>query len=178
MPSELENLRLQLAGFARFTTRALVESNLDALLLDACIRARAATRVSHAKVLEYLPAEDRLLLRAGIGWKPGYVGVYTAPADMDTAIGYAFNLCEPVPVSDYQTQSQFGWPDILKDHGCVSSVNVPLRGETGVFGVLEVDHREVRHYTTDDLHFLTALGNTVARAVELNRPRGQGSRLG
>ena len=93
MPSELENLRLQLAGFARFTTRALVESNLDALLLDACIRARAATRVSHAKVLEYLPAEDRLLLRAGIGWKPGYVGVYTAPADMDTAIGYAFNLC-------------------------------------------------------------------------------------
>ena len=48
-------------------------------------------------------------------------------------------------------------------------MNVPLRGETGVFGVLEVDHREVRHYTTDDLHFLTALGNTVARAVELNR---------
>jgi two-component sensor histidine kinase len=169
MPSELDVIRQQQAAFARFTTRALSETNLDALLLDACIRARAGLHASHAKLLEYLPAEDKLLLRSGVGWKPGYVGVYRAPADVDSAIGCAFNLAEPVPVHDYEDHKRLRWPDILREHGCVSSLNVPVRGESGIFGVLEVDHQEVRQYSSDDINFLMALGNTVARAVELHR---------
>jgi hypothetical protein len=69
-----QTLRRQLTAFAQFTTRSLGESNIDSLMLDACLRSRAGLNVSHAKLMEYLPDRDRLLLRAGVGWKEGYVG--------------------------------------------------------------------------------------------------------
>jgi two-component system, sensor histidine kinase PdtaS len=162
-------LRRQLAAFAQFTTRSLGESNLDALMTDACLRARAGVDVTHAKLLEYLPSRDRLILRAGVGWKDGYVGQYEVAPDLDTPIGHALALSEPVAVEDYNVQERYEFPLILKDHGCVSSVNVPVRTDSGSFGVLEIDHTSPRTFSGDDITFLTGLGNTIAQAVELKR---------
>jgi two-component sensor histidine kinase len=169
-PSESEQtLRRQLAAFSQFTTRSLGESNIDSLMTDACLRARAGLNVSHAKLLEYLPDRDRLLLRAGVGWKEGYVGQYQVPPDLDTPIGHAFALSEAVPISDYTIEKIYSYPLILKEHGCVASLNVPLRTDLGTFGILEVDHTSARSFSSDDVNFLTGLGNTLARAVELRR---------
>jgi two-component sensor histidine kinase len=162
-------LRRQLAAFAQFTTRSLGEPNLDALMTDACLRARAGVDVTHAKLLEYLPSRDRLILRAGVGWKEGYVGQYEVAPNLDTPIGHALALSEPVAVEDYDAQDRYEFPLILKDHGCVSSVNVPVRTDSGSFGVLEIDHTSPRTFSADDITFLTGLGNTIAQAVELKR---------
>ena len=162
-------LRRQLASFANFTTRSLGETNIDSLMMDACLRARAGMNVTHAKLLEYLPDRDRLLLRAGVGWKEGYVGQYEVAPNIDTPIGYAFALSEPVPISDYNSEKVHCRPTILKEHGCVASLNVPLRTDRGNFGVLEVDNTSTCTFSADDINFLTGLGNTVARAVELRR---------
>jgi len=162
-------LRRQLASFANFTTRSLGETNIDSLMMDACLRARAGMNVTHAKLLEYSPDRDRLLLRAGVGWKEGYVGQYEVAPNIDTPIGYAFALSEPVPISDYNSEKVHCRPTILKEHGCVASLNVPLRTDRGNFGVLEVDNTSTCTFSADDINFLTGLGNTVARAVELRR---------
>jgi two-component sensor histidine kinase len=162
-------LRRQLTSFANFTTRSLGESNIDSLMMDACLRARAGMNVTHAKLLEYLPDRDRLLLRAGVGWKEGYVGQYEVAPNIDTPIGYAFSLSEPVPISDYNSEKVHCHPTILKEHGCVASLNVPLRTDRGNFGVLEGDNTSTCTFSADDINFLTGLGNTVARAVELRR---------
>ena len=164
-----QTLRRQLTAFAQFTTRSLGESNINSLMLDACLRSRAGLNVSHAKLMEYLPDRDRLLLRAGVGWKEGYVGQYQVPPDLNSPIGHAFTLSEPVPISDYGSEKVFRYPSLLKDHGCVASLNVPLRTDRGNFGVLEVDHIASRSFSADDIYFLTGLGNTLARAVELRR---------
>jgi two-component sensor histidine kinase len=164
-----QTLRRQLTAFAQFTTRSLGERNIDSLLMDACLRSRAGLNVTHAKLMEYLPDHDRLLLRAGVGWKEGYVGQYQVPPDIDTPIGHAFALSEPVAISDYTSEKTYRYPDILNDHGCVASLNVPLRTDRGNFGVLEVDHTSSRTFSADDIYFLTGLGNTVAGAVELRR---------
>ena len=84
-----QTLRRQLSAFSQFTTRSLSESRIDALMLDACIRARAGMDTSHAKLMEYLPDRDRLLLRAGIGWQEGYVNQYEVPPAVNTPIGHA-----------------------------------------------------------------------------------------
>jgi two-component sensor histidine kinase len=168
--ASIENiLRRQLAAFAQFTTRSLGERNIDALMLDACLRARAGLAMTHAKLLEYLPDRDRLLLRTGVGWKPVYIGQYEVSADIQTPIGHAFVLSEPVAISDYRSEVIYSYPSILKEHGCIASINVPLRTDTGNFGVLEVDDTAPRQLSPDDLHFLTGLGNTMARAIELRR---------
>lgn len=162
-------LRRQLTVFTQFTARALAETNIDALMTDACLRARAGTQVTHAKLLEYLPDRDRLLLRAGVGWREGYVGEYEVPPDLATPIGHAFAFAEPVPVADYTSEQTYSYPSILREHGCVASLNVPIRTDAGMFGVIEVDHMSARSFTADDITFLAGLGNTVARAVELRR---------
>src|SRR3954470_806248 len=96
-----QTLRRQLTAFSQFSSRSLNEANIDALMLDACIRARAGIGVSHAKLMEYLPSRDRLLLRAGVGWKEGYVGQYQVGPELDTPIGHAFILSEAVAIGDY-----------------------------------------------------------------------------
>lgn len=164
-----QTLRRQLVAFAQFTTRSLTEPDIPSLMLDACLRARAGMDMTHAKIMEYLPDRDRLLLRAGVGWKEGYVGQYHVPPDIDTPIGHAFALSQSVAIPDYPANTGFRYPQILKDHGCVASLNVPLRTDRGNFGVLEVDHTSARTFSEDDIHFLTGLGNTMARAVELRR---------
>jgi two-component sensor histidine kinase len=138
-------------------------------MVDACLRARAGMDMTHAKIMEYLPDSDRLILRAGVGWKEGYVGQYQVPPDLDTPIGQAFALSQTVAITDYATDAQFRYPSLLKEHGCVASLNVPLRTDRGIFGVLEVDHTSARTFSDDDVYFLTGLGNTMARAVELRR---------
>jgi two-component sensor histidine kinase len=162
-------LRRQLTAFAQFTTRALGETDIDSLMTDACIRARSGLNMSHAKLLEYVPGRDRMLLRAGVGWKPGYVGVYEVAPDLDTPIGHAFGLADPVPIADYTTESVYRYPALLKEHGCVASLNVPVRTDGRVFGVLEVDHITARPFSADDIAFLTGLGNTIGQAIELRR---------
>src|SRR4051794_23889505 len=119
-----QTLRRQLTAFSQFSSRSLSEANIDALMLDACIRARAGTGVTHAKLMEYLPARDRLLMRSGVGWKEGYVGQYQVLPDIDTPIGHAFVLSEPVAICDYPNEQTYRYPSILKDHGCVSSINM------------------------------------------------------
>ena len=108
----------------------------------------------------------------GVGWKPGYVGQYKVPPDLDTPIGHAFGLSEPVPITDYTGGTTYRYPQILKDHGCVASLNVPVRTDSGTFGVLEVDHISARSFSADDIYFLTGLGNTIAQAIELRRALG------
>jgi two-component system, sensor histidine kinase PdtaS len=162
-------LRRQLTAFAQFTSRSVAEMDLDALMLDACLKGRAGIGATHAKLLEYIPDRDRLLLRAGVGWKDGYVGQYAAPPTADTAIGRAFLFSESESVDDYSASDTFQFPHILKEHDCKSSLNVPVRTEHGVFGVLEVDDTSVRSFSSDDKYFLTGLGNTIARAIELKR---------
>jgi GAF domain-containing protein len=144
--SEIQSLKRQLTAFAQFTSRSLGESDIASLMMDACVRARSGLNVTHAKLLEYLPERDRLLLRAGVGWKPGYVGQYEVPPDLDTPIGHAFGLSEPVPIADYTTEQVYRYPPILEDHGCVASLNVPVRTDSGMFGVLEIDHTSTRSF--------------------------------
>jgi two-component sensor histidine kinase len=170
--SEIQSLKRQLTAFAQFTSRSLGESDIASLMMDACVRARSGLNVTHAKLLEYLPERDRLLLRAGVGWKPGYVGQYEVPPDLDTPIGHAFGLSEPVPIADYTTEQVYRYPPILEDHGCVASLNVPVRTDSGMFGVLEIDHTSTWSFSANDIYFLTGLGNTIAQAIELRRALG------
>jgi hypothetical protein len=48
------------------------------------------------KVLEYLPAQNRLLVRAGVGWHEGIVGAATVGADLESPSGFALRTGKPV----------------------------------------------------------------------------------
>ena len=54
--------------------RALRGAPLSQMLDDAAIQVTQALGIDFCKILELLPNHDALLMRAGTGWKPGYVG--------------------------------------------------------------------------------------------------------
>ncbi len=89
--------------------------------------------------------------------------------DLDTPVGHLFAFSEPVAIADYRIETTYSYPELLEVHGCVASVNVPLKTDSGMFGVLEVDHTSARSFSADDIYFLTGLGNTMAQALQLRR---------
>ena len=71
---ELVKRLRQQALLAEIGRRALADSNLDSLLTEAARLCAFGLEVRYCKVLEYLPDENRLLVRAGVGWHEGVVG--------------------------------------------------------------------------------------------------------
>src|SRR5271156_4003271 len=68
---------------------ALQGGGFDQLLADAARLAAGGLRAEFSKVLEYMPGETHFLVRAGVGWEPGIVGVASIGADLASPAGFA-----------------------------------------------------------------------------------------
>jgi len=139
-------------------------------LLDSTARMVAeGLRAEFAKVLEFIPAEDRFLVRAGVGWQPGVVGVATVGADLASPAGYALRTGKPVISNHLENEDRFRTPEILRQHGIHRAMNVILQGDGRPFGVLEVDSRGDNEFVEHDLSFLEGAANLLGMAIERER---------
>jgi two-component sensor histidine kinase len=120
----------------------------------------------YCKVLEYLPAENRLLVRAGVGWDEGVVGNATVGADLASPAGYALNTGKPVISNHLENEERFRTPELLVDHSIRRAMNVILQGDGSPFGVLEVDSRSEGEFGEHDIAFLQGAANILGMAIE------------
>jgi hypothetical protein len=94
-------------------------------LLDQTVRMVAeGLEAELAKVLEYIPAEKRLLMRAGIGWDAGLVGTATIGADLESPSGYALRTGKPVISNHLENEERFRTPELLSSHSVRRAMNV------------------------------------------------------
>src|ERR1039457_1940076 len=63
---------------------AMVSNDVSALLNQAVMLVAQTLEVEYCHVLELQPGGTSLLLRAGVGWKNGYVGRVVIPSDPET----------------------------------------------------------------------------------------------
>lgn len=139
-------------------------------LLESTVRLAAqALRADFSKVLEYVPSEDRFLVRAGVGWEPGVVGVATVGADLASPAGYALRTGKPVISNHLENEERFRTPEILRRHGVHRAMNVILQGDGRPFGVLEVDSRSDDEFVEHDIAFLQGAANLLGMAIERER---------
>jgi two-component sensor histidine kinase len=139
-------------------------------LLDSTVRMAAqGLRADLSKVLEYIPSEDRFLVRAGVGWEPGVVGVATVGADLASPAGYALRTGKPVISNHLENEERFRTPEILRQHGVHRAMNVILQGDGRPFGVLEVDSCSDDEFVEHDLAFLQGAANLLGMAIERER---------
>ncbi|HSK40100.1 MAG TPA: histidine kinase dimerization/phosphoacceptor domain -containing protein [Arenibaculum sp.] len=162
-----EQLLEQQAALARFGELALRAESLDDILGEACRLVGGALKTDLAKVMERREGRP-LLVRAGVGWKDGVVGLAELGVDRKSPGGHALETDEPVVTVDTHKETRFEIPDFLEEHGVRAMVNVIIRGTGGnpPFGVLEVDSRQPRQFTNDDISFLRTYANVLAAAVE------------
>jgi two-component sensor histidine kinase len=139
-------------------------------LLDSAVRMAAeGLEAELCKVLEYIPTENRLLLRAGIGWDPGLVGVASVGADLASPSGYALKTGKPVISNHLENEERFRTSELLRHHGVRRAVNVILQGDGAPFGVLEVDSRSEGEFSEQDISFLQGAANILGMAIERQR---------
>ncbi|MGA7329843.1 MAG: PAS domain S-box protein [Rhodomicrobium sp.] len=153
---------------ARFGELALRSESLDEILTEACRLVREALGTELAKVMELQEDGETLLVRAGVGWKPGVVGEATAKASDKTSEGHALKTGEPMISPDIANETRFDYPPFLVDNGVKAIVNVPIIGAKGKppFGILQVDSRKPRNFTEEDTTFLSTYANLISAGVE------------
>ena len=154
--AELGVTALQGASFAQLLTET---ARLTAEGLDS----------EFCKVLEYIAAENRLLVRAGVGWQPGIVGVASIGADLESPAGFALRTGKPVISNHLENEERFRTPELLQRHGIKRAMNVILQGDGKPFGVLEVDSRSASEFIEHDLSFLQGAANILGMAIERDR---------
>ena len=154
---------------AELGVSALQGPGFDQLLADTARLTAEGLRTEFCKVLEYIPAENRLLVRAGVGWEEGVVGVVSIGADLASPAGFALKTGRPVISNHLQSEERFRTPEILARHGIRRAMNVILQGDGRPFGVLEVDSRSDDDFVEHDLAFLQGAANILGMAIERER---------
>ncbi len=171
----LEQLRQQTA-MAKFGELALQCDDLDEILTEACRLVGQALGTDLAKVMELQADGETLLVRAGVGWKPGVVGEVTLKATSDSSEGHALKTGEPMISPDIEHETRFKYPAFLTENGVKAVANVVIIGglDQQPFGILQIDSREPRQFNDDDTNFLRGYANLLAAAVSRLRTMEQG----
>ena len=153
---------------AKFGELALKSHDLGEILTEACRLVGDALDTDLAKIVELQDDGHTLLVRAGVGWKPGVVGKVTIQAGDDTSEGLALKTGEPMISPDIGKETRFTYPPFLTENGVRAVANVVIIGgkDRPPFGILQVDSREPRQFTGEDTVFLRSYANLVAAAVD------------
>ena len=139
-------------------------------LSDAAVALAArALELEFASLLELRPESRTLLLRAGLGWRAGAVGRTILPADADSHEGYVLRSNGQVVVEDLTNERRFGSSPLLTPHRVVSSLSVLVHGKDRPFGILGAHTPHRREFTIHDAHFLQAIANVLATAIDRAR---------
>ncbi len=160
---------------AKFGELALTSDDLDEILTEACRLVGGTLGTDLAKVMQLQADGETLLVRAGVGWRPGVVGVVTLKAADDTSEGHALKTGEPMISPDIDQETRFTYPTFLVDHGVKAVANVLVIGgkDRVPFGILQIDSRTPRAFTGDDVAVLRSYANLLAAAVDRLRVVGE-----
>lgn len=164
---ELEYRLRQQVLISELGLYALRNPDFDALLEEATRLTASGLQTAFSKVLEFLPEENQLLVRAGVGWAEGTVGKARIGTDLASPGGYALKTGRPVISNHLTEESRFRTPRLLAEHGVKRAINVIIpSGGNKPFGVLEVDSRNEGGFTEHDVNFLQAMANVLGAALE------------
>ena len=148
---------------------ALQGAGFDQLLGDTARLTAEGIQAEFCKILEHMPAENCFLVRAGVGWGPGIVGIAKIGADLASPAGFALRTGKPVISNHLENEERFRTPELLLQYGIRRAMNVILQGDGKPFGVLEVDSRSEDEFAAPDLAFLQGAANILGMAIERER---------
>ncbi|WP_017305441.1 EAL domain-containing protein [Spirulina subsalsa] len=168
------NIRLrQQSAVTRLGQFGLATSNLSALM-DQAVRLVALTlEVKYCKILELLPNNNALLLRAGVGWKEEMVGYATVSASPNSEAGYTLLQHEPVVFQDLALETRFRGSPLLHNHKIVSGVSIIIPNREKAYGILGAYSHQGRQFTEDDIRFLQLVSHILATAIERHQQQAQ-----
>lgn len=164
--ASLEQLVARQKALGRFGHFALQCDNLDDILHEACRLVGDALGTQFSKILEIEESGERLLVKAGYGWKPEVVGSSLQMSD-ESSETYSIRFAKPVIVQDIMAEGRFAFPAFLREHEVRAMVNVPIMLPLGKpYGLLQVDATEPRPFGEEDIEFLLTYAAILGPVVD------------
>lgn len=161
-------------GFGLF---ALGQDKLQPVLDEACRVAAEGLGVPLAKLLRLDPERGDFLTVAGVGWRPGVIGVCRLGPGCLSPAGFCVETGEAAVSNRLEQENRFAVPPVLAEHGVHSAIDVPVPAPSGgparFWGVLEADGTGHDAFTRADTAFLRLLAATLGACVEREARRAE-----
>jgi len=162
---ELQRALSQQAVVAKLGERALQDGDPESLMRAAASLIGEVDGVHSACVWELGHDGRRLNLHAGLEDQVVGAGRRVSAA-RDSHVGAALDSGTHAIVSDWDKESRFTMPPVLRAFGAASSLAVMIDGKDHPFGVLDVHATEPHRFTAKDVPFLRAAANVLADSIE------------
>lgn len=166
LQQELRNRLQQQVVVAELGRFALRSADLNLLMQEATRVIAETSGTELSSVMKLLPGGKSLKLWAGVGWINGVVDRVTVSAENGSAEAHILTSNTPVLVQDLPNDARFKVPELLQEHGVVSSLSVVIHGRERPLGILGVYATKRRHFSSDDMSFLVSISNLLAAAIE------------
>ncbi|GGA31741.1 PAS domain S-box protein [Okeania sp. KiyG1] len=176
----LKSRQGQQAAVALLGQKAVATSDYHTLLDTAATIVAKTLNVKFSQILELLPGNNALLLRAGVGWKKGLVGKATITTARERSqAGYTLFVNKPVIIKDLPVETSFSGSPLLHNHHIVSGATIIIPNlkvkadrttDSGLthkaWGILGVHSCKYREFTQDEINFLETIANILATTIE------------
>lgn len=166
---ELQRLIRQHEAVSQLGQQALKGIDFTAVMKEAVGFIAGILKVPFCRILEHLPGQNVLLVRAGYGWFDEETGKTTIPVDHHSQAGYTFLNNQSVVVLDLGKETRFYDQNLAQKHGLVSGMSAAIQGTSAPFGVLTVHTSNARAFTRDEMNFLEAIANILGSAAERDK---------
>lgn len=155
------------AAVSELGFQALSSVDLNTLFNDAVLLITQTLNVQYVSILELLSNGKSLLAVAGL---EQYKNIEKTIVDVasNLEISYILSSNQPVFLDNLKLKSRPISPR-LKDHNLISGMLVAIPHPDRLLGILEVYSSQPRVFSQDDLHFLQAVANILATAIERQR---------
>jgi PAS domain S-box-containing protein len=156
----------QQEAVAQLGREALLGNDLGLLMELATAVVADTLGDALSMILEFLPEQRRLRLRAGVGWRPGSVGGAVVDGDPGSLFGHALASASPLVIEDIGARTGLRIPPLLIDHDVVAGMSVVIDAlDGGAWGLLSVHMMARRRFTAEDVNFLQAVAHVLAAAI-------------
>ncbi|MDJ1180141.1 PAS domain S-box protein [Roseofilum sp. BLCC_M91] len=155
---------------------AIATTDLQVLMNEIVDRMTKTLNVDYVEILELLPNQAAFQIKASYGFKSVHhqplqhsLEQLTLSATKNTQSGYTLWSGKSVVVDDLRVETRFRGSVLLNQGRVISGVTTLIPGLEHPFGVLGVHTKEHRHFTTDEVQFLEAIGHLLASVLERHR---------
>jgi two-component system, LuxR family, sensor kinase FixL len=164
--AKLKAHAIQQAAIARFGQQALTGASPQCLMDEAAMLVSTTLDVEFCAIME-LDARERSLRARSIGpIRKLRVGFPPLEAGNRSQAAYVLRKRKPVLIRNLPKETRFEPSPFLLKQNLLSGMEVIIPKGKGVWGILSTYSRRKRHFSKGEMHFVQAVANTLAAAIE------------
>ncbi|SOD42677.1 EAL domain-containing protein [Nitrosovibrio sp. Nv4] len=157
---------MQQGLIAALGQQALASADLDELWNEVAVVASRGLNVDFCKVLQLTPDLRSFILKAGLGWRDGWIGRQISFTYENSQNRFVLASHQAVIIGDFRSEMRFKPSNILRDHEIRSCADVLISGAGGAYAVLGAYSRDAFRFTPGSINFLQSLANILATAID------------